>query len=402
MFNHLVEISEFKRLENETDEEVIFRICSLKEQIGSWQDVANILNTILNTEFTESKFRKQYNTFKKMLDANQAKILSDDNYLKQIRLEKQAVRQEKEKLFDERKELYRMLRENSRFEDIVSKLENAFSSISDKRYISYSPIQHNNSSNDLVVCLSDLHIGTEYYGFSGCYNSEVAKRRLKSYLNRIIDIMKTHKAQNCHVVLLGDMISGNIHKIVSITNRENVVEQIKLACEYISDFVYSLGEYFDNVNIYSVAGNHSRLDTWKDNQLDERLDDLIIWFLKNTLKNCNNIHVNDENLDNTVAAFTVKDRMYLAIHGDNDNLSEGDMSKLILWTGITPYCILLGHNHFPSMTELADIKIVQSGSLCGSGDDYTRKKRLKGKPSQTVLVVDDEGIVAYYPITLSD
>lgn len=396
-----MDTSEFKRLENETDEEVIFRICSMKEQIGSWQDVANILNNILNTEYTESKFRKQFNAFQKMLNANQNKILNNDNYIKQIRLEKQEVRKEKEQLFDERKELYRMLRDRSRYEDVVTKMENVFSSIGDKRYLSYSPIEHTASDNDLIVCLADLHLGAQYYGFSGCYDSDIAKERLNTYLRRIIEIYKTHRAQNCHVVLLGDMISGNIYKIVSITNRENVVEQIKLACEYVADFVYTLGQYFENVNVYSVSGNHSRLDTFKDSLLDERLDTLISWFLKNTLKNCKNIHIQDDNIDDTFTVFTAKDKLYIGVHGDHDHISDGEISKLILWSGITPYCILSGHNHFPAMSEVADIKVIQSGSLCGSGDDNTRKKRLKGKPSQTVLVVNDEGIVAHYPITLS-
>ena len=393
-------ISEFQRLENESDEEVIFRICSLKDQIGSWQDVADILNELLNTEHTESKFRKQYNAFRKMLDANQTKILDDDNYIKQIRIEKQEIRKEKEKLFDERRELNRLLRDNARLEDTMSKLENAFTSIGNERYISYSPT-FTKSDNDMIVCLSDLHLGTAFYGFAGYYDTDIAKTRLNKYLGKVVDIAKTHKTQNCHVVLLGDMISGNIHKVVSVTNRENVVEQIKLACEYVSDFIYSLGQYFNNVDVYSVSGNHSRLDTWKDSLLDERLDDLIIWFIKNTLKNCGNIHVNDENVDNTLATFFVRNKLYFAVHGDNDHLSEGDISKLILWSGMTPYCILLGHNHFPLMTEISNIKIVQSGSLCGSGDEFTRRKRLKGNPSQTVLVVDDEGIVTCYPITLS-
>lgn len=42
------------REENESDEELIYRVCSDKDLIGSWQDVANVLNNLLNTEYTES------------------------------------------------------------------------------------------------------------------------------------------------------------------------------------------------------------------------------------------------------------------------------------------------------------------------------------------------------------
>ena len=49
----------YKRFENETDEELIYRITSDKELIGSWQKVADILNELLGTNYTESKFRKE-------------------------------------------------------------------------------------------------------------------------------------------------------------------------------------------------------------------------------------------------------------------------------------------------------------------------------------------------------
>ena len=62
---------EWKRLENESDEELIYRICLAKEQIGTWEDVADVLNTLLNTEYTSSKFRKQFQAFEKMLKANE-------------------------------------------------------------------------------------------------------------------------------------------------------------------------------------------------------------------------------------------------------------------------------------------------------------------------------------------
>ena len=57
---------EYKRFEGESDEELIYRITGEKEKIGSWQDVADILNRLLGTEYTESKFRKQRQAFDRM------------------------------------------------------------------------------------------------------------------------------------------------------------------------------------------------------------------------------------------------------------------------------------------------------------------------------------------------
>ena len=53
----------FERLENETDEELIYRICSQKEIIGTWQNVADILNRVLGFDYGESTYRKKYQAF---------------------------------------------------------------------------------------------------------------------------------------------------------------------------------------------------------------------------------------------------------------------------------------------------------------------------------------------------
>ena len=74
----------FERLENESDEELIYRVCQHKDEIGTWDEVANILNDILHMEYTESKYRKQYQAFNKMLDANERKFFDDDGYLKEL------------------------------------------------------------------------------------------------------------------------------------------------------------------------------------------------------------------------------------------------------------------------------------------------------------------------------
>ena len=52
------------------------------------------------------------------------------------------------------------------------------------------------------------------------------------------------------------------------------------------------------------------------------------------------------------------------------------------------------------MNDVSGIKVIQSGSHCGSGDEFTRQKRLTGKPSQTVLVVNNKGIKCCYPVEL--
>lgn len=393
------------RKESENEFQYLWRLGQAKDS-GildiDWNGIADLMNKYFgdpDKPYSEAAWRKPYQMAKKFLENGVFNNLSEDEYFKELRLQKQEIQKEKRKLYDERLDINRRLREESRLETTIEKIENMLSNVSNSRYLTYSPTV-SESQNDMIVCLSDLHIGATYYGFDGTYDSLIAKERLKKYLSEIINIQKTHNAENCVCLLLGDLISGSIHKTISVTNKENVIEQVKLACEYISDFVYELGKHFKNVELRGVAGNHSRLEDKEDALLGERLDTLILWFIKSMLKNVKNISVIDEDVDDTLSTFFVRDKLYFGVHGDFDTTSDASISKLILWSKMTPYCVVCGHKHYPAMTDVSGIKVIQSGSLGGSGDEYTRQKRLTGKPSQTVLVVNDQGIKCCYPIEL--
>lgn len=94
-------------------------MCSNKDTIGSWQDVADLLNRILNTEYTESKFRKQYRAFQKMLNANESKFIDDDNYLKEIQIQKDELYKLKRRVFDQRREYNKVLVSDARADHLM-------------------------------------------------------------------------------------------------------------------------------------------------------------------------------------------------------------------------------------------------------------------------------------------
>lgn len=393
------------KIETENEFQYLWRLGQAKDS-GlldiDWNGIADLMNKYFgdpDKPYSEAAWRKPYQQAKKFMEAGVFNKLSEDEYFKKLRIQKQEIQKEKRKLYDERLDINRRLREESRLETTIEKFEEMLSNVATNRYVTYSPTVLN-SKNDMIVCLSDLHIGATYYGFDGTYDSLIAKDRLEKYLSEIIEIQKTHIAENCVCLLLGDLISGSIHKTISVTNKENVIEQVKLACEYISDFVYELGKHFKTVELRGVSGNHSRLEDKENALLGERLDTLIIWFIKSMLKNIKNISVIDEDIDDTLSTFFVRDRLYFGVHGDFDTTSDTSISKLVLWTKMTPYCVICGHKHYPAMTDVSGIKVVQSGSLGGSGDEYTRQKRLTGKPSQTILIVNNQGIKCCYPIEL--
>ena len=84
---------EYNRLDNESDKDLINRICSEKDNIGSWQDVANVINNLLGTAFTESKYRKNFKLYSEGYQDSQAKAIEEhnaelENKLKEIKKER--------------------------------------------------------------------------------------------------------------------------------------------------------------------------------------------------------------------------------------------------------------------------------------------------------------------------
>lgn len=398
---------DIKRKEGENEEQYIWRLGQAKDsgQLDmDWDEIAELINVEFRSDEDEYKsssaYRKIYQYAKKMWESGVFNKLNESAYINELRSAKQEVRKEKQKLFDERTALNKSLRETARFEEDLSKLEALIKDngrFAFPTYEHYTPTSH----NDLVIMLSDLHLGATSNNFFGEYNSNIIAARLNQYIARIDEIQKTHMSENAYVLLGGDLISGNIHPTVQLENRENVIEQIQKAGEMISAFVYEISKRFKTVYVNGVSGNHSRLNK-KDAVLrNERLDDLIPWYMEAKLSHINNVEfIFENNIDPTIAWIDIRDKNYLLVHGDYDSFSEAGVSKLVMMLGFKPEAIFYGHLHHCSYDDISDVKIVRSGSFCGTSDNFTVSKRIYGKPSQMVCVVGDDGIVACYPVEL--
>ena len=394
------------RKEGENENQYIWTIGQMIDsgQIESWKSITPLLNKELRKDETEyrdeSAYRKKYQYAKMFYDDVFSKK-EDDEYLKELKKQKEEIQKERVKLRDERNLINGWLRIEARVEQKLDYLEDVISKQGKIDYVPLKPEQRqelkNKSNNDLIVMLSDLHIGQNFASAWGRYDSCVAKDRMNQYLNKIMEIKDRHNSENCFVSLQGDMISNSIHKDLAITNRENVIEQIILASEIVASFLAELAKIFNEVTVASVVGNHSRIDRKEDALKDERLDTLIEWYAKNKLSGFDNIKF-EENIDNTISGFWCRDKYYAVVHGDYDKFDASGIAKLSMMHGYFPYCVLFGHRHYPASTEVNGIKLVQSGSFPGSGDDHTVQMRLSGKPSQTVLVCTDKGIECNYTV----
>ena len=344
-------------------------------------------------------FVKEYFDWKSSKEENK----NNTSYMNDLAEQRRELERAKIKFRDERNAWQKQNYRDARVETKLDLLEEQLSSIGKVEFKNHDNVDIN-SDNDLLVILSDLHIGQTFSSMWGEYNTNIAKKRMQKLLDEVIKIRKRHNSENCYVSIQGDLISGNIHKSIAITNRENVIEQIKIASELIASFCYDLSKHFENVYITNVSGNHSRIDRKEDALHDERLDDLIKWSIDILLHHVDNISTTElgsGNFDNGIALMTIRDKKYINVHGDYDSYTKSGVSNLLMMLGFIPYAITFGHMHTCALDECNGIKMIRGGSLAGSGDSYTVEKRLSGKPSQMVCVCNDKGVEAYYTVELN-
>lgn len=325
---------------------------------------------------------------------------TDSTSISELESKRIELMKERQKFFDQRVALNKLIRERSRQEELNEILLEAVSSGSLPR-LNYEPNTSICSDNDLLVSLNDIHYGANIHNYWNVYNSEICKDMMCKYLDRVISIASTHSSENCYVWANGDEISGNIHHSIAVTNKENVIEQIKGVSELISEFIAELSKHFSNVTYISVAGNHSRINPQKDLSLtSERLDDLIEWYLAARLQNFKNVTIGGgDKIDGTMYVINIRGKSYCGIHGDFD----GNASKVqTLQTMVQKplYAVLSGHMHHNKIDEVQGVKTIMAGSFQGM-DDFCVQKRIYGKPEQLVCVCDDAGIRCTYDVPLN-
>lgn len=382
-----------------TKEELIFEVGKDKETYGyEWSVCAEILNSILDKNLDPETYRKRYGEIKRFYEIFQSKIKeqTDSEILKEIEERQTELKKEKYKFFDARNEYNALLRKRAREEEINKIIIDSVHAINKEDFeLKYEKEISKNET--MIIPLNDIHCGYKIDSIFGKYDEIVLKQRLEKYLSEIEKIQKQHHCEKAIVMGGGDLISGNIHAEIKRNNNLNIIEQIITVSEYITNFLVKLSSLFEKVSFLSVSGNHSRIEKYKDSIKEERLDDIVEWYLKARLSNFN-IQFDDYiNADATIKIFDVYNKSYILVHGEFDNNDNGLILQKFANKPIT--AIFSGHYHHNEIVTKNEIKFIMSGSFIGT-DNFTIQKRIFSRPEQLITIVNKDGIYCYYDISL--
>lgn len=365
-----------------------------------WSDVAEFYNKHTQQNVTRDSVRKGFFLLSPFLESgavnpykNEGTSESDDLRAQRLELEKERIR-----LRDERNENNRIIRELARKDATIDIVKNIISETVEP-HDGFKQSPRVPSDTDMIVHLTDIHAGIQIDNFANQYDSRIMNQRLQTYLSRIAEIQSRHKSESCYLLLGGDLISGIIHSNLRLENNLNVIEQVKAVSLSICEFIKTLSSMFSEVNVYSVPGNHSRcLPNKEDNLKGENLDVLVFFYAQAALQKYENVFFFENDIEESVAIFRVRDNLVYGVHGDKDAMSSV-VQKLTMFFGEKPDIVLAGHRHTNGLTTVFDTKVVESGCIVGA-DNYCMDKRLRNKPEQMVLVVSEDGLECLYDVKL--
>lgn len=389
-------MTDYKRFDGETDDALILRICRDKDIIGSWEDVCEILNNLLDANYRPNTYRNRFQDYDKFRQADLG--ATESSLLEEIKEQRKELEKERIKFRDERNEYNRIIREEARKESYIDMVKRMLSDYAPKS-LNYTIPPSYKSDTDMVLVVSDLHCGIEVNHYLNHFDSDILADRFVTCLSKVIEIQNRHQSENI-TVLISEVISGLIHENLRCENNENIIEQFLTVAQYISDFLTELSKHFNNVEVLVMPGNHSRVTPKKESSLKgENIDNLLIPYLSAVLQNISNIHFHKNNIDESIAMFSVRNNTIYAVHGDKD-APNNVVQNLTMQYGICPKLIYMGHRHKNSMETIYNTKVISAG--CWSGvDNYAIDNRYNTRPETVLSVINENGLVCNYDIKLN-
>lgn len=392
--------SDIKRQQDESIKNYKIRLCENKDYFElSWNDVAELINTETGEKHSPDVFRKFWRYFKEGYDYAVETKVTDNDVLKEIQDKTIDFQKSKFQFQDQKRELTNIVRQQARFEHLKEEIHKSILELKEHKPLQFKSNNNNSPtlSKQALVLLGDWHFGSDFSNSLNTYNPTVFKQRVEKLVQKVIEYGKRNEISVLKVAILGDMISGLIHVSTRVQSSEDVIKQIQIVSEVLSEVIAKFSNHFDEVKVTNVIGNHSRTVANKtESILKENFENLIPWYLESRLKDFLNVSITN-NADGYVID-DVDGEKFIYVHGDLDYVSN-TAKTLPQMLGFVPKYIFAGHIHHNTVKEHGRTTVITNGSLCGI-DDYAISKRFFAEPMQKFMVLDGSDIECMYDIKL--
>lgn len=367
---------DFKRYDGETEEQLLYRIGQMKDELGySWQEVADVMNNLLDYDYSESKYRKQFCTFKKMLEANDDIFSSDDSYKQELSSLKHDIKSERLKLQTLNLERNRIDREEARHELFYEQIGHYIQS---REVPKLTPLYKPRNKNvKYLLGIADVHANAKWRTNTNEYSMDIVSKRLMKLLVEVIQFVKEKELDELNIVLLGDLIDGCLRMSNLQTMDSTVAKSVADISDMLIGFLETLVERTHiHINLFDVIySNHSMPRFLQNYDIREDLGYTINRYIRTGLRNNKNIDIYSP-LDGDICLdFKIWDFDIIGFHGHTEkNQSEAIKNFTMERRKLYDYSVC-GHLHSNqritvSVDGFHDIENIQFPSFCGD-DPYS-------------------------------
>lgn len=340
----------YKRLENESDKDLINRICSEKDEIGSWQDVADIINSILGTTFTESKYRKNFRLYSEGYNDSQTKSIQEHDFELEKKLNE--IKKERIKLQTLNVERNRLDRIEARKELYYEQIGNMITALpSPELNVEYEPEIakiYEDVEELYLLTIADIHSGAIFKTEYNEYSPDIMIDRFADMTERTINFIKKHNCKVFYVIGLGDFIQGCIHMNDLKINDSTVVKATVQVSQLMSLFLNNISKYA-YINYYHIiSSNHSQmryLGTKASELMGEDMEYIIGHYIKDSLVNNKNVDVFVDEEASDYKEFEIQNYKIIAMHGHQVKDINTVLNNISSKKNEMIDYVLLGHQH---------------------------------------------------------
>jgi len=291
-----------------------------------------------------------------------------------------------------------------RNDEVYSNFMESLMGYVENRCPSYKPCnikpREENLNKQMILQLSDLHLGQKIDLPTNKFNMDVARQRLFKYVNKCLEYAEPMNISIINIVFTGDLTNLSYRTDQLLTNQyvraEAFVRSFDLYCEMV-DYLLEKGY---ELSMSGVVGNESRMKEYEHmSNVDEIAKDSLDYMVYQMLKRRYLKHANFINdCDKLEDMINVNGKEIILLHGNN--LKHGNLDREIksvkerwfTYSGIWADYSLFGHVHSGLLT--ADY--ARSSSLCGENSYSDKKLNISfSSVSQNMFIVgeDIQGII---------
>lgn len=275
-----------------------------------------------------------------------------------------------------------------------------------------------------LICVNDWHWGEfvdpDQVGGVNKFNRAIARDRVRELHDTVIDLCFNHMTNPSYpgavIAILGDMITGNIHEDLALTNDGPVMWSVNEVENQLIGLIKSWKKKFGKIAVVCVPGNHGR-NTVKprvNNKVYESYEWLIYVHIEQYFRGDPNVSVYVPN--EVDAHFSIYGHRIMATHGDTLGVKGGDgligalgpIARGAMKVGAQQRQIgrdfdtlLIGHFHF-YMPRGDATPVLMSSALMGYNTYAHLQLRVRAsRPSQALSFIHHKhGFTAQWPMYL--